>query len=493
MMLTQSQLDATPPGIVALEDLRAHRAVLARTQYAQVMALTDFYDLCSDEDERRGINPAHSGRHASVELSVALGMNETTATAWIELGLELRHRLHGTHDAFAAGHIDLDQTRVIAAMLDGVSDDKLDILEAAILDGRPLPPSKLRARCRRLVARHDPDSLPHRAKLAAADRDVRVRPADNGMCYLDGNLPAADARTIGMRLREMSIHDVCSMDPRTLAQRRADALTALADGTGALVCRCRSEHCHTRSGRPATRRAPLIQVVIDAGTLLGLDDAPAHLDGYGPIDADTARALAADGVFQRVHTLTAEDGGSVLGAGVVSSRPGIPPAWIAATADSAATTYTPGAALARLVRARDGLCRFPNCQVPARNCDLDHIIPFHHEQPENGGLTVESNLACLCRRHHRLKTDGTWTYRHTGAGLLEWTTPRGEIIPTEPEGAVLALAHGTKRIRGIELMSQRSHAEHDLDYLIELHRRPRRRKRSALPDLRHSPGEPPPF
>src|SRR6478735_3567526 len=109
MMLTQSQLDATPPGIVALEDLRAHRAVLARTQYAQVMALTDFYDLCSDEDERRGINPAHSGRHASVELSVALGMNETTATAWIELGLELRHRLHGTHDAFAAGHIDLDQ------------------------------------------------------------------------------------------------------------------------------------------------------------------------------------------------------------------------------------------------------------------------------------------------------------------------------------------------------------------------------------------------
>ncbi|MDT2008370.1 DUF222 domain-containing protein [Rhodococcus opacus] len=324
MMLTQNQLDATPPGIFALEDLRAHKAVLARTQCAQVMAVTDFYDLCSDEDERRGINPAHSGRHASVELSVALGMNETTATAWIELGLELRHRLHRTHDAFAAGHIDLDQTRVIATMLAGVDNAKLEILEAAILDGRPLPPSKLRARCRRLVARHDPDSLPHRAKLAAADRDIRVRPADNGMSHLDGHLPAADAHTIAMRLRDMAIHDVCSKDPRTLAQRRADALTALTDGTGALVCRSGNEHCHTRTGRPTARRAPLIQVVITAGTLLGLDDTPAHLDGYGPIDADAARALAADGVFQRVYTHAAENGGSILGISAVSNRPASP-------------------------------------------------------------------------------------------------------------------------------------------------------------------------
>ncbi|MFC0451023.1 HNH endonuclease signature motif containing protein [Rhodococcus jostii] len=457
------------------------------------MAVTDFYDLCSGEDERRGINPAHSGRHASVELSVALGMNETTATAWIELGLELRHRLHRAHDAFAAGHIDLDQTRVIATMLTGVDDAELYILEAAILDGRPLPPSKLRARWRRLVARHDPDSLPHRAKLAAADRDVRVRPADNGMSHLDGNLPAADAHTIAMRLRDIAIHDVCSKDPRTLAERRADALTALADGTGALVCRCGNEHCHTRTGRPTARRAPLIQVVINAGTLLGLDDTPAHLDGYGPIDADAARALAADGVFQRVYTHAAENGGSILGISAVPNRPGIPTAWIAENADRAATTYTPGIALARRIRARDGLCRFPNCQVPARNCDLDHIIPFDHDRPESGGLTVEPNLACLCRRHHRLETDGTWSYRHTGAGHLESITPRGKTVPTEPEGAALALTHTTKRIRGIELVTQRSHAEHDLDFLIELHRRPRSRKKTPQPDMRHSPEEPPPF
>ncbi|OUS91047.1 hypothetical protein CA951_33585 [Rhodococcus sp. NCIMB 12038] len=37
----------------------------------------------------------------------------------------------------------------------------------------------------------------------------------------------------------------------------------------------------------------------------------------------------------------------------------------------------------------------------------------------NVGLTVESNLACLCRRHHRLKTYGCWTVRQIGAGQLE--------------------------------------------------------------------------
>ncbi|MFC9832618.1 DUF222 domain-containing protein [Rhodococcus sp. NPDC127530] len=148
-------LDAAPPGIVAIEALRVGKSVLAQAQYRQVVAVTEFYDLCCDEDERRGINPAHSGSHTSVEVSVALGMNEPVVTAWIDLGLDLRHRLHGTRVAFAAGRIDLDQARVIAAVLAGVSDSKLEQLETAILDGRSLPPSKLRARARRLIARHD--------------------------------------------------------------------------------------------------------------------------------------------------------------------------------------------------------------------------------------------------------------------------------------------------------------------------------------------------
>ncbi|WP_162603189.1 HNH endonuclease signature motif containing protein [Rhodococcus oxybenzonivorans] len=489
-MLIQNELDATPPGIVALDALRGQKAELAQAQYAQVYAITDYYYLCSNEDERRGINPAHSGMHAAVELSAALGMNEGTVTASIELGLELRHRLHRTREAFATGRIDLAQARVISAMLTGVSDAALDILESAVLEGGNVPPTTLRVRCRRLIAKHDPGSLRRRAKLAAADRDVRVRPAENGMSFVDGHLPAADAHAIGMRLREMAIHDVCTGDPRTLAQRRADALTALADGSGRLLCRCLDVGCHTRTRPAPTRRAPLIQVVINAETLLGLDETPAHLDGYGPIDADTARLLAADGVFQRVHALTENDvsgdGSHILGISAIVKHPGVPKDLI--RNDTCATTYTPGTAQSRRIRTRDGQCRFPNCQVPARHCDLDHTTPFDHDDPKNGDLTVDSNLACLCRRHHRLKTRGLWTVKQSSAGHLEWTTPHGETMYTEPEGAAVHLArtaHTSRHDRTLALMTRRSHAEHDLDYLIELHRT--RRSAPIVPGITQIP------
>jgi len=68
-----------------------------------------------------------------------------------------------------------------------------------------------------------------------------------------------------------------------------------------------------------------------------------------------------------------------------------------------ATTYHPGRHLARIVRKRDLYCRFPGCATAARFCDLDHVIPYPV------GLTVLANLACLCRRHHRLKTHGHWS------------------------------------------------------------------------------------
>ncbi|MDT2010271.1 DUF222 domain-containing protein [Rhodococcus opacus] len=319
-------LDATPPGIVAVEGLRRGKSVLAQAQYRQVVAVTEFYDLCCEEDERRGINPAHSGSHASVEVSVALGINEPVVTAWIDLGLDLRHRLHGTRVAFAAGRIDLDQARVIAAILAGVSESKLEQLETAILDGRSLPPSELRARARRLIARHDPDSIARRNRLAVADRDVWIRPAENGMSYLDGHLPAADAHTLAMRFAgDVDPRRVCRRPSHSppAARRRSHRLVPPStscrevppDGTGHLTCHCGREVCPARIATAGTRRAPLVQVVVNASTLLGLDDLPADLAGYGPICADSVRTSAVDGVFQRIHTLATEDnaGGHVLG------------------------------------------------------------------------------------------------------------------------------------------------------------------------------------
>jgi len=105
-----------------------------------------------------------------------------------------------------------------------------------------------------------------------------------------------------------------------------------------------------------------------------------------------------------------------------------------------ALRYEWSAGLARWIRARDGTCRFPGCVVAAARCDIDHCERYDHRRPRAGGRTIRSNGACLCRRHHRLKTAGEnggngWRVRQLGDGRLEWRTPTGELIATEPTGA----------------------------------------------------------
>jgi hypothetical protein len=95
--------------------------------------------------------------------------------------------------------------------------------------------------------------------------------------------------------------------------------------------------------------------------------------------------------------------------------------------DAGAHTYQPGRHLARTVRKRDLHCRFPGCAAAARFCDLDHVIPFP------AGRTVLSNLACLCRRHHRPKTHGHWSLSISPDGACTWVDRRtGQVHTTEP-------------------------------------------------------------
>ena len=60
--------------------------------------------------------------------------------------------------------------------------------------------------------------------------------------------------------------------------------------------------------------------------------------------------------------------------------------------------YVPSKALADYVRCRDLTCRWPGCDRPALESDLDQTIPY-----TDGGPTHASNLKCYCRTHQRLK------------------------------------------------------------------------------------------
>jgi hypothetical protein len=150
----------------------------------------------------------------------------------------------------------------------------------------------------------------------------------------------------------------------------------------------------------------LIHLQVSADTLLGADDTPAELAGYGPIPSDLARRIAAEGTWHRILTDPAT--GKLLEYG--------------------RKTYRPPAALADHVRARDRVCRFTTCTIPAHRCDLDHLKRWRH-----GGTTTPDNLWTLCRRHHRLKDTNTgWTVTGNPNNIITWTSPAGRTYHSHP-------------------------------------------------------------
>jgi Domain of unknown function (DUF222)/HNH endonuclease len=161
----------------------------------------------------------------------------------------------------------------------------------------------------------------------------------------------------------------------------------------------------TRVVRPVTPGKPLVQIVMSHSTLIGADDQPAELVGYGPIPADLAREVAADAVWHRL--ITDPLSGALL--------------------DYGRRTYHPPAALADFVRARDQHCRFPLCRRTAADAELDHVIGR-----AEGGETSAANLRALCVHHHKLKTHAGWHVEAHPDGRLTWITPTGHRHVTEP-------------------------------------------------------------
>ncbi|GAB0101774.1 HNH endonuclease signature motif containing protein [Nocardia sp. JMUB6875] len=404
-----------------VEQLRVVHSRIAALQAEEAALMTRLYEARRAEQIDLGVGLLYAGESTATEIGVALKMSQRSADNLINIGLDLEHRLPTTAEAFAAGRIDLAQVRAIRETLTNVRGDQLAELEPKIAAyAENADPQRVRRTARRWIAEADPEGQAVRRKEAEAERYVSVNAADNGTAVVDAVLPAAGGRTLYEKLREMACTQVCGEDPRTQNQRRADALVALADGTGRLTCQCGRADCPRApfdAVAPMPRKA-LVQVGVSAETLAGLQDNPALLAGFGAIDADLARQIAR---YARFQIITDADTAVEKGSGVKE------------------LTYRPTARVAARVRALDGICRAPGCQVPAADTDLDHQDRFDHDNPDNGGPTTEHNLGARCRRHHRLKTladnnRNGWKVDHLPDREVHWTTPTGDSITTTPEG-----------------------------------------------------------
>ena len=90
-----------------------------------------------------------------------------------------------------------------------------------------------------------------------------------------------------------------------------------------------------------------------------------------------------------------------------------------------ARTRTIPPALRRALQHRDGGCRFPGCGV--RIAEGHHL---HHWA--QGGPTTLSNLALLCRRHHRAVHEEGYQVARRPDGTLQFRRPDGRALPETP-------------------------------------------------------------
>ncbi|MFN8088040.1 MAG: DUF222 domain-containing protein [Mycobacterium sp.] len=345
----------------------------------------------------------------TAEVGAELGISRGRASSQMHHGLDLVEHFPALTAVFLSGAVDYRVISMILFRTGLITDPELQAeiderLAASCPSWNGLSHNKLIEVIDWVVRDVNPAAV-RVARQADEGRHVEMASTGDGMADLWGKLRATDAAVLDRRLDAL-VGSVCRDDPRTLRQRRADAVGALAAGAQALVCGCGNSEC-PNAANPAGPAAVVIHVVATAETLAAQSEIPAVLPGYGAIPAETVRDLAAS-ACARVR--------SVIDPTKLGAEPG----------------YRPSAALAEFVRCRDLTCRFPNCDRPAEVCDLDHAVPFPC------GPTHPSNLRLLCRHHHLLKTfwsgPAGWSDRQFADGTIEWTSPTGRTYTTKPGG-----------------------------------------------------------
>ena len=219
--------------------------------------------------------------------------------------------------------------------------------------------------------------------------DGTVASASSGYCASHAADPG-----VGGCAPDGTAPDIGAIDDRRFGDVRADALVELL-----LTGRVDDHSRHAAINAIQAR----VAITVPALAAIGVDDAPAMLDGVAPIPIDTALRLCA-GASQWIRVLTDPVSGAPI----------------------AADTYRPGAELRRFLEVRDGTCRMPGCGRPARFCDTDHTKAW-----VEGGRTEEENTAMLCRYHHTLK-HARWNLEQRSSGELVWTAPSGRTYIEHP-------------------------------------------------------------
>ena len=248
--------------------------------------------------------------------------------------------------------------------------------------------------------------------LRQARRGLRVYQDEDGMVIVRGRLEpevgalfmqalAAARETLYQRARgvegEAERGNVSAETPPTMSQKQADALALLAET---------ALHQGLDPGTSGERYQVVVHV--DAPVLVNPEQSgQSVLEDGTRVSAETSQRLACDA--SRVVMRHDEEGRVV---------------------EIGARTRTIPPALRRALAHRYRGCRFPGCG--GRFAEGHHLRHWAH-----GGPTTLSNLALLCRRHHRAVHEEGYQVARWPDGALRFQRPDGRPLPEVPTPAAV--------------------------------------------------------
>ena len=347
---------------------------------------------------------------AAAEIGLVTGLADRSALGRITTAETFTGRLSRSGAAVARGQVSPWVARQLADAVEPLTDDDAREVESRVL-ARLLFPFRSGdgsgcARSRRYAQRIirsaliavSPDAAGRRRRLAESTTSLTIGPGENGMAWLTAHLPAAQALALMSGCTAAARARLSQCPGVSLDQARIDALV---DAMNSWVDQLAAAHTLPEvHGRPRVE----VQVTVDLATLLGMAERPGELLGYGPIDPELARLLAADGTWHRlvIEPVT----GHVLDAG--------------------RTRYSPPQALRDYLRAAYPECTRPGCGRIAKEHD-------HEPAWSSGGRTSARTMHGVCTRCHRLKTYREWRVDiDPDSGQVVWISPHGQAVSKDP-------------------------------------------------------------
>ena len=376
-----------------------------------------------------------------------------------------------TLDALSRGEISYRHATALLDEIRTIPDEDQAAFEEKMLPvAKTRPVGRFKDRARRLRERLHPESIVTRSKDALTERRTFWEAAADGMGWLHWYGTAEQTKAACDRITGMATSLKKLGDP-THEPANVDASTVGGTGTGAAfgLNRTSTEEPPARTldqlradvtaalfldgitptGMGAGIRGTVL-VTVPMLTLLGLDEEPGSLEGYGPISPEAARRIAGN-VPGFTRILTHPESGAILSVGN--------------------DQYKVTKGMRKALRMRDETCRFPGCSRPAVKSDIDHTQDWQYD----GGTDLD-NLAHLCEGHHRLKHLSQWSVTQEPGGVLVWTSPGKRTYRTDPANPI-----GPPRPKPPTVGPRTRRQPSDDSYLMPRHQ-PTRRPSPPVPE-----------